>query len=125
MFTHKNLIYISVLVISIAICIYGVFGFYEALLVDKPAVKKQSSVDIAYFQRAIPSTPVTAINDTHLSLTHLYRLSTANDKHLLITKDRRYLVIGAVMDLQTGKLIGNNAQENQANQTNQAIKGAV
>jgi hypothetical protein len=105
--------------VSAVILLLGIVFAYQTLSQDNTTdiAKAESTVDMAYFQQAIPSTSITsitAIADTNLSLNHLYRLTTANDQHLLITQDKRYLVIGAVMDLQTGELIGNDNQSAHA-----------
>ena len=112
------LLVVLVLLIFAVTLLLGIVFAYQTLNQDNTTdiAKSESTVDMAYFQQGIPSTSITAIADTHLSLHHLYRLITANDQRLLITKDRRYLVIGAVMDLQTGELIGNDNQSAHAAQ---------
>ena len=113
---------ITLSLVTVLILLLSLFFAYQKLSQSKTQDNKtdiasaKQTIDMAYFQQAIPSTSITAIADTHLSLHHLYRLTTATNKPLLITQDKRYLVIGAVMDLQTGELIGNDNQSAHAAQ---------
>jgi hypothetical protein len=71
---------------------------------------KDTVYDVAYFRAALPSTEIASVNKTDFALNPLYQLTTYNDKHLFITQDRRYVLIGEVMDLKTGEFMNYDAK---------------
>lgn len=78
---------------------------------DKDQASKDKVYDVAYFRAALPSTEIASVNKTDFALNPLYQLTTYNDKHLFITQDRRYVLIGEVMDLKTGEFMNYDAKK--------------
>lgn len=58
-------------------------------------------------QSAIPNTPVKSVSPLNLSLDDLYLVEFKNGRNGFITQDKRYLVLGAIIDLKTGKILNN------------------
>ena len=60
-------------------------------------------------QEALPQTPITSASKTHISMDDLISIKFKNGKTAFISKDHRYLVLGAIIDLKSGKIENNGA----------------